>query len=380
MKICIWGNIASSLEGKTEGGGELQIDLLARVLAKSGHEVVIIDPVSDKDFVTEEGIKVLQIKGWNRGMKYIRSFTHQIPSLYSSLKAQKADIYYSQIRDFRHILSFWAARKVNGKFVLRLASDLDCSSMKLRFKHDYLTNFEGPYWFIKVFLTELLFPKLLRKADMVLSRHDGQKETLSSKGINSIIFKNIIDLSKIPLEVNPERKDFSYVGALDKRKGFMEFYELVTKAPSSHSFKVIGSPRDKTGFYYYEKLKEFKNVRLYGKLSHKETMKHILNSKALISTSPMEGFPNVFIEAWAYGIPVLSLYFDPGNVIKNEKLGTVSNGNIEKLIEAMNNVEYSEEFAEHAKLYVQNNFALTPQKVKETTDLFEYIYNIPKQL
>lgn len=372
----MWGNIASSLEGKTEGGGELQIDLLARVLAKSGHEVVIIDPISDKDFVTEEGIKVFQIKGWNRGLKYIRLFTHQIPLLYASLKAQKADIYYSQIRDFRHILSLWAARKVKGKFVIRLASDLDCSSMKLRFKHDYLTNFEGPYWFAKVFLTELLFPKILRKADMVLSRHEGQKDTLSEKNINSIIFKNIIDTAKIPNEVNPERKDFSYVGALDKRKGFVEFYQLVTKAPSHLTFKVIGAPRDKTGFYYYGKLKEFKNVKLYGKLSHKETMQHILNSKALISTSPMEGFPNVFIEAWVYGIPVLSLYFDPGNVIKNEKLGVIANGNIEKLLEAMNNVEYSEEFARHAKTYVQNNFALNPDKIKETNDLFIRILNL----
>jgi len=376
MKICIWGNIASSLEGKTEGGGELQIDLLARVLAKSGHDVVIIDPISSRDFISTEGIKVFQVKGWSKGPRYLRSFTHQIPLLYKSLKEQKADIYYSQIRDFRHILNYWAAKKVQGKFVLRLASDLDCSSTRLRFKHDYLTNFDGLYWFVKVIMTELIFPRLLRKADMVLSRHEGQTETLSKKGINSILFKNIIDLSTIPTEDNPTRIDFCYVGALDKRKGFIEFFELVSKAPSNYSFKVIGGPRDKTGFQYFEKLKSFKNVKLYGKLGHEETLHHIQNSKALISTSPMEGFPNVFIEAWVYGIPVLSLYFDPGNVIRDKQLGTIANGNIDLLLEAMSKVEYSEEFASHAKLYVKNNFVLTPEKIKETNDLFEYIYNL----
>jgi glycosyltransferase involved in cell wall biosynthesis len=375
MKVCIWGNIASSLEGRTEGGGELQIDLLARVLAKSGHEVVIIDPVSTKDFITEEGIKVIQIRGWDNGIKYLRSFTHQIPLLYKSLKEQKADIYYSQIRDFRHVLSYRAAKKTNGKFVLRLASDLDCSSIKLRFKHDYLTNFDGPYWFVKVLLTELIFPKLLRKANMVLSRHEGQKQTLKKKGIESIIFYNILDLNSIPFSENPDRTDFCYVGALDKRKGFVDFFELVSKAPSHHSYKVIGAPRDRTGYYYFEKLKSFPNVKLYGKLSHKETLNHIANSKALISTSPMEGFPNVFIEAWVYGIPVLSLYFDPGDIIKNERLGTIANGNIDKLIDAMNQVKYSEEFAQYAKLFVKNNFALTDEKIKETNELFEYIYN-----
>lgn len=369
MKICVWGNIASSLEGKTEGGGELQIDLLAKVLAKSGHEVVIIDSISQKDFITDEGIKVFQTKGMNRGLKYLRLFTHQIPQLYSSLKAQKADIYYSQIRDFRHILSLWAARRSKGKFIIQLASDLDCSGIMLRFKHDYLTSFDGPYWFIKVFLTELLFPRLLRKADLVLVQHEGQKNTLLKKGIKSVIFNNLIDLNKIPKESNPVRQDFCYVGALDRRKGFAEFFELVQRAPS-HTFKVIGAPRDRTGYLYYEKLKSFKNVTLYGKLSHKETMHHILNSKALISTSPMEGFPNVFIEAWVYGIPVLSLYFDPGDIIKNEKLGVIANGNIDKLVSTMNNVEYSEEFARRAKAYVENNHALNSNKVNEINNLF----------
>lgn len=372
MKICIWGNIASSLEGKTEGGGELQIDLLARVLAKSGHEVIIIDTVAKEDFVTSEGIKVIHIEGWNKGIKYLKSFTNQMPLLYKMLKEQKADIYYSQIRDFRHILSLWAARKVNGRFIIQLASDLDCSSMWLRFKHDYLTNFDGPYWFIKVIFTELFFPGVLRKADIVLAQHEGQKQTLQKKGIKSIIFNNIIDSSKIPQESVTERNDFSYVGALDKRKGFAEFYQLVVKSPN-HFFKVIGAPRDKTGHFYFEKLKLFPNVKLFGKLGHKDTMAHIMNSKALISTSPMEGFPNVFIEAWVYGLPVYSLSFDPGNVIKNEGLGIIANGNIDTIVQALNKSAYSETFATKAKFYVEKNHALNNSKIQEILNLFETI-------
>ena len=43
MKICFWGNIAGALKAKPDGGGELQIALLAKALAKAGHEVVVID-------------------------------------------------------------------------------------------------------------------------------------------------------------------------------------------------------------------------------------------------------------------------------------------------------------------------------------------------
>lgn len=378
MKICIWGNIASSLEGHTAGGGELQIDLLSRVLANAGHEIVIIDPFNNKEFTTEEGIKVIPVKGWNKGVKCLRLFTHQIPLLYQTLKEQKADIYYSQIRDFRHYLSLKAARKVGGKFVIQLASDLDCSTMKLRFKHDYLTSFEGPFWFIRVFLNELLFPRIVRKADCVLVQHEGQKATLAKRGIDSEIFDNLIDIDNIPTPESTKNNDFCYVGALDRRKGFVQFYNLAVRCPHLN-FKVIGEPRDTTGHHYFEKTKKLKNVKLFGKLSHRETIQEILKSKALISTSPMEGFPNVFIEAWSYGLPVFSLYFDPGNVIKREKLGHVANGCMEEFASLINSAEIQSDFSERARIYVHKNHALSPEKKRKILELFSAILNSGKK-
>ena len=62
----------------------------------------------------------------------------------------------------------------------------------------------------------------------------------------------LIDLNQIPVISNPIQNDFIYVGSLDKRKGFAEFFELVIKAPF-YSYKVVGQPRDKTGYLYYEK-------------------------------------------------------------------------------------------------------------------------------
>ena len=110
MKICFWGDIASAIKGNTNGGGQLQIMLLAKALALAGHEVVILDHEIEKEFKTDEGIMVLPIKGWNEGIRMIRTFTGRLPRLYADLKKQRADIYYCRIRDFRHIFAFWAAR------------------------------------------------------------------------------------------------------------------------------------------------------------------------------------------------------------------------------------------------------------------------------
>lgn len=376
MKICTWGDVASALKGKTSGGGELQIALLAQVLAKSGNEVVVIDLWTENNFVTDDGIKVVRVDGYDNGQRFFRFFT-LIPKLYASLRDQKADIYYSQIREYRHLLAYKAARRVNGVFVLQLASDLDALGLRMRMKHDYLTKYEGLYWFFKVFLTELIFPSLVRKADIVLVQHEGQKNVLAKKGIKSIIFNNLIQLKELPDEPNPERESFSYVGALDKRKGFDKFYRLVEKSPFA-TFKVIGQPRDKTGYKYYDLLKNFKNVILYGNLSHSDTLHHIYNSKALISTSPMEGFPNIFVEAWACGIPVLTLSFDPGGVIKKEGLGFVADGDIDNLVSAMRSIENTEEFSRKAKRYVENNFVLNENKIKEINDLYNNINKLKR--
>ena len=298
MKVCFWGNIGKALTGTTSGGGELQIALLAKALARGGHEVVVLDYENTKEFQTDDGIKVYPIEGWDKGIRLIRTFTHRIPRLYSSLINQNADVYYCRISDFRHVLAWAAARKVKAKFILGLAADLEIMNFRMRWKYYYQTHLRNLWVFFDGFLIEIVYPLLLRKSDYVFVQHEGQKQLLLKKGIKSILFPNLIDLSQIPLIPNPTHDYFIYVGWLDKLKGFTEFFEIVKKSPA-YSFMVIGPPRDKTGHKYYEKLKSFKNVSLKGKLNHTDTLRYIASARALISTSHMEGFPNIFIEAWA---------------------------------------------------------------------------------
>jgi hypothetical protein len=118
MKICFWGNIGKALAGRTSGGGELQIALLAKALAKDGHEVILLDYDCMEEYQTSDGIRIIPIKGWNDGIRLIRTLTHRLPQLYKGLKDQKADIYYCRIRDFRHIFAYWAAHKLKAKFLL----------------------------------------------------------------------------------------------------------------------------------------------------------------------------------------------------------------------------------------------------------------------
>ena len=374
MKICFWGKIADALKGETGGGGELQIALMAKTLAFLGHEIVVVDLDISHEFITAEGIRVCPVEGYTKGIKMIRTLTHRLPGLYSTFVGIKADIYYCRIREYRHIIVYMAARKANAKFILGLASDLDILSIGKRWKHFYSSNVKDLWGVFNGIIGEMVYPFLLRKADCVLVQHESQKELLRKRNIGSMVFPNLIDTYAIDTVLQPEKRDFVYVGSLDKRKGFADFFKLVQCSPSL-SFKVIGSPRDKTGSHFLKKLREFENVRLIGRLTHSETIKQISNSKALISTSPMEGFPNIFIEAWACGVPVLSLHVDPGGVISSEGLGLVANGDMDKLVEMMHTVSNSENFASKAKNYIKNNHELNKAKIMEMNSIFTDIYN-----
>lgn len=363
MKVCFWGDNSGALTGNPSGGGELQIALLANALIKSGHEVVFVDYSVTEDFITDSGIKVFCIKGYNNGIRMLRTIT-RLRLIYMSLKKQEAEVYYCRIRDFRHILAFLASHKVKAKFILALASDLDVTGIWKRMKYFYFAEVRGLWWFFNGIMSEIIYSWLLRHSDLVLVQHEGQKSVLLKKHIQSKILYNLIDLNEIPLVKNPTHLEFCYVGSLDRRKGFADFYNIV-KESEKHSFKVIGTPRDETGEICYEKLKMFKNVTLLGRLSHSDTLYHISNSKALISTSPMEGFPNIFIEAWACGIPVLSLFFDPGNIIQKEELGFVAKGDIKLFLNAMATVNPTPEFSVRARGYVGENHILSDSKLKE---------------
>lgn len=369
MKICFWGKIDDALAGRTGGGGELQIATIAKVLSGLGHEIVVVDLDVKVEYITDEGIRVCPVKDYNKGIRILRTWTHRFPGLYSTFKRIKADIYYCRIRDSRHIIMYLAARKVKAKFILALASDLDILGIRDRWRHFYSTSIKDLWGIFNGITSELDYPFLLKNADLVMVQHEGQKEILKKKGIDSVVFHNFIGTDKISsLERNPDT-DFVYVGSLDRRKGFAEFFDLVDKTPR-HTYKVIGRIRDKTANVLFEKLKSYPNVKLMGQLSHEATLREICNSRALVSTSPMEGFPNVFIEAWACGIPVLSLHVDPGKTIAKEGLGVAAGGSMNRLIEAMDNLENSKGFASKSKRYIQMTHELNPLRIAELNTIF----------
>ena len=62
------------------------------------------------------------------------------------------------------------------------------------------------------------------------------------------------------------------------------------------------------------------NVTVHGAASRDRVTVFYHNAACLCNTSDYEGFPNTFLEAWSWGLPVVSM-FDPDSLLAGKNLG-----------------------------------------------------------
>lgn len=338
MKFCFFGDVSNSLKGKTKGGGELQIALLAKALVLDGHQVTIIDPYSKESFITEEGIQLLTVPGWNKGIKGFRLIWYRIPGLYRLLKEQKADYYYGRMRTYFHLLSYLAAKKTKKKFILAIASDIDVLSFRDKYKYEYKANFSLTKYLTLLLPGDMVFKYLIRKSDYIVLQHSGQDVKWKNFKGKKTIFPNIIDKSSlITTKIDNDKEYFVYLGSLTMLKGADKLYQLANIIGGAKPIMIIGQPNDDKSVKIFGQLKEMSNVIIKGRLNHNEAIQLVANAKALINTSNYEGFPNVFLEAWALGVPVISLKVNPGNVFDKYDLGVCCQDDLTKMSNYMIN-------------------------------------------
>lgn len=74
------------------------------------------------------------------------------------------------------------------------------------------------------------------------------------------------------------------------------------------------------------------NVEYLGLLSQEEVMTLLQESHLLVNTSIVEGFSNVFIQAWFCHCPVLSYTVNPDNVLTDSSVGYCAEGEFNRMI------------------------------------------------
>ena len=124
-----------------------------------------------------------------------------------------------------------------------------------------------------------------------------------------------------------------WIGRVRAEKAPLRYIELARAIPDARFVMV---PVELGSKVEYRELRDaastVPNLELRDRIPHAELMKLVANAVAVVNTSHVEGLPNVFLEAWARGVPVLTLECDPDGVIERHGLGIAASGSWERFV------------------------------------------------
>jgi glycosyltransferase involved in cell wall biosynthesis len=171
----------------------------------------------------------------------------------------------------------------------------------------------------------------LAGSDKIFLQHGRQYEQLPSVlKSKACVVPGVVELP--PAFRGHDRRDayVAWVGVLRQPKRPDLLIDIARRAPSI-TFVVCGGASDHRSPQGYSdaiisRFKQTPNIHYLGAVSPARALEIIGGASLLLSTSDGEGFPSVFVEAWASGTPVVSLTIDPDGAIARHQLGRVCGG------------------------------------------------------
>ena len=184
----------------------------------------------------------------------------------------------------------------------------------------------------------------LRRSNIIFLQHYGQRDFLPVRWHpRTFLLPGIVPLPGT-VTPHPERNGtVAWVAVIRPPKRPDLLIEIARRLPMIR-FVVCGAPS--RGWWWDGKdiesiltqLRSLPNVDYRGHVTPEQVLKVIGEASLLLSTSDGEGFPSVFLEAWAAGTPVVSIQIDPDHKIRNGELGVVA-GTVDGAVDAVRSLD-----------------------------------------
>jgi glycosyltransferase involved in cell wall biosynthesis len=317
LSICIvspdaFGAMTGGASGHA-GGVERQTTLTARWLAARGHAVTLVvwDEGQPAE-MTVDGVRVIKMCREADGTPVARFFHPRWTSLNRALRAADARVYYQNCAEYvTGQVALWC-RRHGRRFVYSVASDPECNPAL-----PALTRRQD----------RVFFRYGLRHADRIVTQTHHQREMLLSelRLSSTVLPMPCPGPAELPRRRFPrDRPRVAWVGRIAPEKRPEWLLDVAAGVPGA-SFDVAGawSPSDAGSLAFVGRAEKMTNVRLRGHVSRDQMAGVYADAAALLCTSEYEGFPNTFLEAWSFGVPVVTSV-DPDGMIVRSGLGAVS--------------------------------------------------------
>ncbi|MEK6326233.1 MAG: glycosyltransferase family 4 protein [Actinomycetota bacterium] len=305
------------------GGAELQTRLLAEVLARKGLRVAHIVYGRDRPITAPvPTLELVKRKPWP-GRRGLLGKLLEGLRVWRSLGDADARVYVFRGGGAYLMVGVAFCLVRRRGLVLSASNDLDFI-------------FDRPdrsRW------GQVLYRAALRRSQCIVVQTTQQLE-LARGGLGAGARVELIPSFAEPMNgaaPAPEPEAFLWAARLVSYKLPLRYVELAQALPEAR-FWMVAPVTSETSEELLEQLTEAvgetPNLELMPNQWRENLLEMIGRSAAVVVTSSHEGMPNVFLEAWARGVPVISLHFDPDRRIADEGLGLFADGSWEEFVGA----------------------------------------------
>jgi glycosyltransferase involved in cell wall biosynthesis len=170
----------------------------------------------------------------------------------------------------------------------------------------------------------------LTRADLVITQTDRQRRLLQERfGRDSVCIPNPIRLGTEPPPDRAARTHVLWIGKANTVKRPEILLRLAAEFPRARFTMVLN--RADAGLYEQTVAQAPPNVEIREQVPYAESDTLFRGASVLVNTSRFEGFPNTFLQAGKFGVPVLSLEVDPDDFIERGGCGIVAGGDCARL-------------------------------------------------
>jgi glycosyltransferase involved in cell wall biosynthesis len=315
------GPLLAAQPGLTAGGAETQVFLLARELVRRGLRVCLLafDVPGATVPRSIEGIDVRVRPPYTGGQPLLEKL-REVARIGGALADADADAVVTRALGPHVGLVAIFARLRKKRFVYASASPMD-------FEFERCTPKAR---------NRLLFRIGIRLADAVVVQTEEQAELCRRRFRRTP--RLVRSVAEVVAPTGREPEAFLWIGRIVGWKRPLEFVELARSVPEA-TFKLVAAPAFfEPGapelFAALERaVRDVPNLELLPPHSRAELMELVDGAVAVVSTSEFEGMPNVFLEAWARGVPTIAFEHDPDGIVERERLGGVAAGSRKTLVD-----------------------------------------------
>jgi glycosyltransferase involved in cell wall biosynthesis len=299
-----------------KGGGEISVQKLAEGLAEKNISVFVISTAKSNSVEWINGIKIYRIKHknlfWSFKTDYINPFKkllwHLIEGYNPLIRPQIENILNIEKPDLAHVRN---SEEFSG-YLYKLLKDLDIPSVVTLNSYTWLcpksTMYDGSNCLTRCLSCRIItYPKRMMSTYVNtvvgVSKQTLEEHTLRNYFTNSYQFVAYTSLpDSNPKSFSPKGITFGMIGRIHPTKGQAEVIKLFNEFPENELI-VAGTGPDHYVKYCRENSKS-KSIIFFGNMDQKDFFDKI--DVLIINSLWREPFPRTLIEAFSYGVPVIS--------------------------------------------------------------------------